>query len=220
MKKFFPFLFVLCALALGSGCQEKKAAVQPGSLAIMSTPQGAAVTVNGKAEGMTPVTVRNLPPGSHLVTLSKPGFVDAVQSVNLVEGQSAPVDIVMEKVQGLLLVHSMPQGADVTISGKFRGKTPVVLTDLELGRHTVSFNLPGFQPRETEVDVPDRTPRKVVMELVTDSGRLVLTSSPPGASVLLGGQDAGKTPLRWSALRREPTNFNFHCRGTGRFRAA
>ena len=101
-----------------------------------------------------------------------------------------------------MLVHSKPDGADVSIDGAFRGKTPLLLPNIALGTHRMQIGLTGFFPRELEVKVEDRTPQKVEVDLVADAASLSVTSDPPGAEVLVNGSNRGAAPC---TLERIPT---------------
>jgi PEGA domain len=60
-----------------------------GALAIESRPSGAAVTVNDKPSGTTPVTISDLPPGDYRVTISLPGYRPFATTVRVVAGERA-----------------------------------------------------------------------------------------------------------------------------------
>ena len=60
-----------------------------GALAIESRPIGAAVTVNGKPSGTTPVTLNDLPPGEYRVTMTLPGHRLFTTTVRVVAGERA-----------------------------------------------------------------------------------------------------------------------------------
>ena len=54
---------------------------------------------------------------------------------------------------GTLAVESRPVGASVRINGRARGKTPMLLTDLEPGEYRVVMSMPGFRDFATTVRV-------------------------------------------------------------------
>ena len=53
-------------------------------LSVSSDPPGAAVAVDGTASGRTPVTLRDLTPGSHSIAISMSGRVTQTRTVELV----------------------------------------------------------------------------------------------------------------------------------------
>jgi hypothetical protein len=64
-------------------------AVATGSLAIESRPAGAAVTMNGKPRGTTPLTINDLAPGEYQVTFTLPGYRNVATTVRVVAGERA-----------------------------------------------------------------------------------------------------------------------------------
>ena len=66
-----------------------KPTVSTGALAVESRPTGAAVVVNGKASGTTPVTINDLPPGEYRVTMTLEGHRPFATTVRVVAGERA-----------------------------------------------------------------------------------------------------------------------------------
>jgi serine/threonine-protein kinase len=63
-----------------------------GSIRVASSPDGAAITVNGEPAGRTPRLINNLPPGSYEVVLSSPSYRDFTQTVEVEENQQLQVN--------------------------------------------------------------------------------------------------------------------------------
>lgn len=165
-----------------------------GQLRVTSIPDGATVTCDGVLRDATPITVKGLGAGDHLVVVQKPGFAEARRTITLNAGQKAALDIALEPVTGLVLVDTVPSGAEIEVSGAHRGKAPLLMTDLPVGRYRVKGSAPGFVTREVDLEVKDRVPARIKIALVSDSAKLVLTSTPAGATVTLNGISKGVTP--------------------------
>jgi len=56
------------------------------SLAIVSTPDGAVVKVDGEPKGFAPISVENITPGEHLLVVSSPGYVEKSIKAKTIEG--------------------------------------------------------------------------------------------------------------------------------------
>jgi PEGA domain len=54
---------------------------------------------------------------------------------------------------GSLYVTTLPSGADVWIDGTYAGRSPLVLSGLAAGRHSVSLTKTGWNPLQLEVSV-------------------------------------------------------------------
>jgi hypothetical protein len=73
------------------GSVDAKLTTNVGTVKLASTPEGADVSLNGKATGQkTPATL-NLPPGNHTLKLHKEGFQDATENVTVALGQTQSV---------------------------------------------------------------------------------------------------------------------------------
>lgn len=66
-----------------------KPAVTTGGLTIESRPTGAAVTLNGKPSGITPLTINDLAPGEYRVMMRLAGHRDFATTVRVVAGERA-----------------------------------------------------------------------------------------------------------------------------------
>jgi hypothetical protein len=64
-----------------------------GQIIIVSTPAGAELFLDNTFRGVTPVTLSDIPQGSHVVTVKQAGYIDASQTVTVTGGQSTPVAI-------------------------------------------------------------------------------------------------------------------------------
>ncbi len=175
------------------GCAEQKQA--SGKITVASRPAGAELFLNGRPAGTTPSAFTGLGPGEYTVELRKEGFDRIHQTVALLEGQELDVSLDLQPTTGLLLVDSDPQHADVIIDGVSRGNTPLLLTDLPLGRYALEFKAPKRLPRTAEAVLDGRNPVRVFAELVSNTAQLDVTSSPAGAQVRINGIYAGDTPI-------------------------
>jgi len=65
----------------------KPAAASTGTLVVDSRPPGAAVTINGKPSGTTPLTLNDLAPGEYQVVMTMPGYRNFTTTVRVVAGE-------------------------------------------------------------------------------------------------------------------------------------
>lgn len=163
-------------------------------LRVTTDPPDALVTCDGTLQQAAPVLLENLAAGRHLIAANKPGYREARESIVLSEGQRTAVHLKLDPIMGLVLIHSVPEAAEVTIDGAYRGATPLLLTDLPVGRYRMQVGKTGYVQRELELLIENRTPQRIDVNLTSDTATLVLTSDPPGADVALDGVPRGKTP--------------------------
>jgi hypothetical protein len=124
---------------------------------------------------------------------------------------------------GQMIVRSNPAKAGVTVNGEWRGRTPLTLSGLRFGTHTVRIVQPGFTTAREEVRLSPSAPSRTLSFRLrgaagtgpsaaapgaarstasrgTPATRLVgsiyVDSRPRGARVMLDGKPVGTTPTR------------------------
>jgi hypothetical protein len=183
-----------CALCLLLGRAATAANEQDTMVRVVTDPPEAVIVCDGIVRNASPLTLPGLEPGDHLLAAQKQGYREMRRTITLVAGQRMAVEMALEPLLGLVLVQSEPAGADIRIDGADRGKTPLLLTDVRVGKHRMQFASPGFLTKEVDLNIPDRVPLQVLETLTSDSAKLVLDSDPTGAKVTLNGVDKGTTP--------------------------
>lgn len=184
--------FLVSMMSIGIMAQEEDN--QLCQIRITTDPVGATVSLDGETGSPSPLLLANIKPGEHLITSQKEGFKTHRQTVTLIEGQRIALDINLEPLTGLLLVHTEPQGAEVSINGADRGQTPLLITDLTMDKHRIQLSLPGYITKTIEVNILNRSPLKIAETLTPNSATLILDSDPSGADIILNGVSKGKTP--------------------------
>jgi Protein kinase domain/PEGA domain len=118
---------------------------------------------------------------------------------------------------GRIVVRSTPSGALVIVDGRPRGETPLTVTDLALGRHTIDVARSGFVPhRDTTMLTAGDPSRTLAIQLEAGlpmpggqqeavanatAGSMFIDSHPQAARVMIDGRFAGMTPLRVPEVR-------------------
>jgi hypothetical protein len=187
-----PLAAGLLLVAAASARNEELPAV--GRLQVTSDPPKATVLVDRQVRGETPLSLAGIAAGQHLVTVRKQGFADAWQTIELLAQESRTVEFKLETLTGLLLLHSSPTNADVTVNGVALGQTPLLVTTLPLGTHRIRVTAPGYQPKEVEVKLETRAPVRKVVDLVSNSATLTVETEAEGASIRINGLDRGGSP--------------------------
>jgi hypothetical protein len=153
------------------------------SLLVRSTPAGATVSIDGVARGVTPLPLRDLEFGDHVVIVSRAGYVAAERQVTLTSERpsrsieltlpaervargSAPAGPAAVEATGSLVVESRPAGATVVVDGRSVGVTPVTITPVTPGRHSVRLERAGYRPWVTTIDVQAGARARVAASMV------------------------------------------------------
>src|ERR1700728_731205 len=122
------------------------AAIIPGQMAIDSIPQGAQVQVDGRTDPswVTPLSLTNLQPGPHSISVSKAGYTTDSRALNVTSGNRAATVIHLAKLMATLVVKSDPPGANIYVDGRDVGtKTPGQI-NVDKGQHVVLVRMSGY----------------------------------------------------------------------------
>lgn len=197
MNKSIPhrivFGLVIGLMILSAGCAPPKP-VGPPQIRIDTDPSVATLTVNDRVVGKTPYVSQNPRPGKYLLQFSKDGFEPAEQMLEVNLNSAPELSVKLEKLRGLVLFETAPAGAEVTVNGAFRGKTPLLIPDLTVGVYKVAFRLEGYDLRETDLTVADRIPKVCRMNMKSIFATVQVTSKPDGALVFIDGTQKGQSP--------------------------
>ena len=88
----------------------------------------------------------------------------------------------------------MPTTAQVLVDGGFHLRLGEVSL-LREGRYQLRAEAQGYYPLEVDVDVGSRRNQEFTYEMTPLPGRIAFASTPPGARVLVDGEDIGETPI-------------------------
>lgn len=132
-------------------------AVKTGEFSAKATKDGAAVYVDGVLKGETPLR-ESLDVGTHKVTIIKEGFNDWSGIVNIVARRVTNIfaKLVLSENKvgaGNIQVKSRPLRAQVFVDGELKGITPLTLTGILVGQHSIKVSMDGYNDYTTTVDV-------------------------------------------------------------------
>jgi hypothetical protein len=110
-----------------------------GALSITTRPAGVAVTIDGTPKGVTPLALE-LQTGDHVIELVTSGERRRIP-VTIRPGSEVSQFFEMRSAAGAtdneLRIRTDPLGAEVTVDGRYVGRSPVSVGDLTPGPHTV-----------------------------------------------------------------------------------
>ena len=173
--------------------QSWKPALLPawGNVTVTSEPAGAELFVEGKSRGVTPLTTEIMA-GNRPIELRLAGFKPWLTDVQ-VKAQEA-LDIGPVKLglpDGRLALRSDPPGASVSVSGGYRGQTPL---DIELRpdlAHSIVLTRPGYEAASREIKLAAGERRTESFTLTGIFGEIAIRAQPADAQVFVDGQPRG-----------------------------
>jgi len=161
-------------------------------LTVLTEPAGAQVRVGGEVRGTTPVKLE-LAAGSHHLELQHGGYKDWVADVQIVANQPqtlGPVRLGLPDAR--LGVRSSPAGANVSVGGAYRGRTPI---DIDVRPETplpVVLAKDGYESTTASLTLAPGERREVRLALTPILGEVSVQAEPAGAEVVVDGKTLGK----------------------------
>jgi predicted secreted protein len=187
--------------AASPGIQNSALIQKPGSVQVISTPQSASVSLDGvPVNGLTPITVPGISPGTHTVLVSKAGFADWAGNISVKTGLKSSVYATLKPLYGTISVQSTPAGGTVYIDNVSSGTTNVIIPGIISGLHQVRVEKSGYLNWESPVTVTCGQTSLVKATLKPDSGSVQVNSNPQGGKISLDGTTAGTSPALLTAI--------------------
>jgi TPR repeat protein/uncharacterized caspase-like protein len=127
--------------------------VSPPQLHVLTEPAGAAIVIDGKECGQSPLAIP-LDAGQHHLQASLAGYQSAVHWIKFGGTTDEEINLDLKRV-ARLRVKTDPTGAEIEIDGENYGKSPVDLA-LQPGRHRIRATLAHYQTASGWVEFAGR----------------------------------------------------------------
>ena len=160
-------------------------------VSVASEPAGATVWADDRELGTTPLETE-LDAGRYTLAIVHPQFRRFESPLTVVAGQPisiGPVELGMP--DGRLLVSSRPAGADVSIGGRYRGRTPLTVSVPPGMPQDVLLTLAGHAPASQTVSVESRAERRLAVDLRAILGEIRVKGEPADAILFVDGASRG-----------------------------
>ena len=161
-----------------------------GNLSIISEPPGSEVFVNDEYKGKTPLTLQYLEVGEYFVKLTKFNYEDVLTRVTVEWNRENILKRILTPKPASVAFYSVPDGAEVFIDNRSRGKTSITGLKLELvpGKHNVKMQLKGYTPETAEIELAPNEITDLELSLPKDEPLVIssLIADPDIVEVITG----------------------------------
>jgi hypothetical protein len=177
-----------------------------GVIYAQSVPYGANIYLNGASYGTSPVTIRDLLPGTYAISATLNGYYPDQQTVTVTSGRTtgyypslrtSPNPPVMT---GTISAQSNPGGATIYINGVNYGRASFTVVNQIPGTYSMAAAMDGYDtdsrlitvsPGQTTSYYPTLNPSSNPVR----TGTLFAQSTPDGATIYLNGMSYGTSPI-------------------------
>lgn len=165
-------------------------------LRVDSDPPGAAVRINGKLKGHTPLRVDILE-GKHLLSVSRKGAKSSERKIEIRAGEDTQENFTLDAVGSLSLTVT-PSEAEIRRLDIDEVSIGRYEADLSPGKYEFEVSLSGYRTRTMRivVDAASNIQKRVRLESESRTGLVVLRSDMRGANVTIDGIIVGSMQRR------------------------
>ena len=125
-----------------------------GSLYITSNISGANVFIDGESRGETPLDIKKISAGSHIVSCRHLYYSDQKKRVEIEQNVVSKKHFVFKKEAGKIIAFTNPENLNIWLdTKKQKSLSRLAIMIAPPGRHKVKFEKPGYFSREMTLDL-------------------------------------------------------------------
>ena len=167
-----------------------------GQLQVRTEPAGARISIDGTPLGKTPMTIIEIVPGEHSVTLES-DLGTVTQKVTIEAGVQASLVVPLGPQAGAVasgwITVTSPLEVELRENGRLLGTSGIDRIMLAVGKHDIELvnDLVGYRELRTVQVAPGRVS---AMSIAIPKGSVSL-NAVPWATVTIDGENVGDTPI-------------------------
>lgn len=195
------------------------------SIFVSSNPSGGKIYLDGIFKGITPMEIEKVELGSHVIAIELIGYEEWTQIVSVVDKKIyVPADLKSRTTPtqtmtptptppiypsptptpttGFISVSSIPSRADIYLDGIYKGKTPMIIEEVEEGTYTITLKRTGCQDSSQTISVRGGDTTNVSRFLTflptPTSSKIPLLISPINDTVMDNGRSDFRDYTTWN----------------------
>lgn len=170
------------------------------AIGITSNPANADIIVDNEVVGKTPASIDILQ-GAREIKVKLGAYKTWNSLLEVLAGENQVLPVVnLIKADGTLAIRSNPTGASITISGQYKGITPLDLKLAPGESYLVSLSKAGYQSSSQEVAIEPEEDILLDLKLVPVLGVVQLVVTPDGGELFIDGKSYGEPSQRLSLI--------------------
>lgn len=168
---------------------------------ITSEPSGASIYSGSDVVGETPASIEFLE-GTHQISVVRDGYKawDGTVVVKPDADQALPI-VRLLPANAKLLVNTIPRDANVTVNGRYRGRSPITLALSPDVDYEIGMSKAGYGATSRKIRLQAAGSDSITVDLSARLGTLTVNVTPADATVYVDGQSraTGTATLKLSS---------------------
>ena len=141
-----------------------------------------------------------MPAGNHRLEVKKSSYRTFSKNLNVVSGNDFVEDVpLLQAITGTLNISSNPFDAEIYIDGKQYGKTPRLISNVLIGKHSLELKKEGYKTLKENILIEEGKKADYAFDLKKEAS-IMISSEPSNAKIEIGGVDFGYTPAKINSL--------------------
>ena len=175
---------------------EYKAVLHPafGKLSIVTIPEDVSVYLDGQFRGVSPLNLDEIPSGLFRIKVSRELYETQEKQITIEDGKTNHQMIELIPRFGKLTVTGSPASAKVYVNNKLIGNLSIIDEPIGTGLAQIRVTELGYHDHEDFLQVNNNEIYSLNVTLEQKTGTVIVTSTPPGATLHLDGNEIGLTP--------------------------
>ncbi len=182
-------------VTFSTGKTERWDIKEPGGLDISSDPTGATVFIDQINQGLTPLILDDIQPGTYQIELVKDLYLAESRTVEVKSLNYTPLSVKLTPNFGRLRIESDPSETMVWINDQQKGLTPYEIPRFNAGNYSLRLAQNLYYEEADTFEIKPGSEFIKSYKLKPQFGKVTLTSEPSNATVTVDGQLWGSTPL-------------------------
>ncbi len=131
--------------------------------------------------------------GNHIIEARRRDYYSDFKSIRIQENDQVNVFLSPVAKTGSFDIQSIPIGASVYVDGVLKGKTPIIITGLLKGQHSISLEKSDYATIEKQIFIIEDS---IISgkEIMRKGEEIIVDSYPAGLNIFVDNKNVGKTP--------------------------
>lgn len=152
-----------------------------GTIGIVVIPRDADIYINGEHKTNGFYTGR-LTAGTHEIEIKMQGYSTVKELINIDQGGEKRLQYEIEPILGSISVMIEPLESSVYVNGEFKGLSPLVINDLNIGEYEIEVRKQGYTSIRKTVEVKENQ-TSAVSETLFDGYNIHIISDPSSVEI-------------------------------------
>ncbi len=131
--------------------------------------------------------------GNHNIEARRRDYYSDFKSISVQENEQVKVFLSPIAKTGSFDIQSIPIGASVYVDGVLKGETPIIITGLLKGQHSISLEKFDYATIEKQIFIIEDS---IISgkEIMRKGEEIIVDSYPAGLNIFVDNKNVGKTP--------------------------